>query len=223
MKKELIFSFEESLFDDKVKDLTSDIVEIGLDSCLEDGIFKDIPIVGMITKVGNIAQKIYDRHLLKQTLIFINELNNQEISQQKIDNYIKELKSNPKKASEELGRVLLLLNRNIEVIKSKILAQFFLAYIKEAISWEKFVELTEVLDRMYSTDFNLLKRIALGDNVKYSDGGYSAERLMSMGLFANPLSTVQKGDLIVAPGQTNLNLSNLGKTFCQHWIYHNNK
>lgn len=46
MKNELIFSFEKSLFDSKVKDLTNDIVELGLDSCLEDGLLKIYPLWG---------------------------------------------------------------------------------------------------------------------------------------------------------------------------------
>lgn len=217
LDSDIILSFEESLFIKDTMELASEIAEISIDSCLDDGLLKDIPFVGIAIKVYGIAQKVHDRHLIKQTLTFLTELNSQTVSVEKKEAYRQSLKDNHSKANEELGRVLLLLNRSIEANKAKILSHYFAAYINCKISWPTFIELSEVLDRMFVADFKLLDTIFKNVDLNYSEGGYSAERLMAMGLFSNPLSEAKAGDVIKAPGQCKLILSKLGRIFCQHW------
>ena len=55
----LIPAFETSLFDSNLTDLANDAVEFGIDSLLDDGIFKDIPIVSTIVGVAKTAQYIF--------------------------------------------------------------------------------------------------------------------------------------------------------------------
>ena len=57
---ELIPSFEKSLFDSSLAASGIDILEIGIDSVLQDGLFKDIPIVGTIVNMGKFAQNVHD-------------------------------------------------------------------------------------------------------------------------------------------------------------------
>ena len=54
-------------------DVFKEYLELGIDSFIEDGILKDIPIVNSIVSGLKIAKNIYDRNLLKQTLTFIKE------------------------------------------------------------------------------------------------------------------------------------------------------
>ena len=63
----IIPSFSSSLFDGS-KDSIGDIVELGIDSLLDDGAFKDIPIVSMLIGVKKTYQNIHDRNLLKRLL-----------------------------------------------------------------------------------------------------------------------------------------------------------
>lgn len=51
----IIPSFLASLFDGS-EDSIGDIVELGIDSLLDDGLFKDIPIVSMLIGVKNTYQ-----------------------------------------------------------------------------------------------------------------------------------------------------------------------
>ena len=60
----IIPSFASSLFDGS-KDHIGDITELGIDSLLDDGVFKDLPIVSMLVGVKNTYQNIHDRNLLK--------------------------------------------------------------------------------------------------------------------------------------------------------------
>lgn len=84
---ELIPSFEKSLFDSSLADCGIDFLELGIDSVLQDGLFKDIPIVGTIVSMGKFAQNVHDRNLLRQTLTFINEFNNGNFSSDEVEKH----------------------------------------------------------------------------------------------------------------------------------------
>jgi len=60
----IVPAFEVSLLD-PVFSATLDIGEVGIDSLLDDGIFKDIPIVNLVMGIGKTAQNIHERNLLQ--------------------------------------------------------------------------------------------------------------------------------------------------------------
>ena len=110
----LVPAFETTLFDPTLSDACSEMAELGIDSLLDESIYKSIPVVSLLVGIGKTAQNIHDRNLLKQTIKFINTFNEKSISPEKIKKYRKKLQSNPKYAEEELGRVIILLNSNVE-------------------------------------------------------------------------------------------------------------
>lgn len=84
------------------------------------------------------------------------------------------LSSDSKYAEEELGRVLIVLNSNIDVKKSELLAKFYHAYVEEKIDWDTFCELSDVTTRLFITDIHLLyavynKTITIQRNVKCTE------------------------------------------------------
>lgn len=181
--EELTDSFEKSLFNDS-NDVISDCLELGVDSFISDGILKEIPIVKSIVSVLKIGKNIHDRNLLKQTLTFINEFNNSNISIEKLNRYREDIENNDKKCEEELGRVLLLLNSYIDKEKSIMLAKLFKAYINIEINWNKFCEYSEIINRLFIQDFDLLRKIyysQVNDTSNINDI-YRVERLNSLGV-----------------------------------------
>ena len=66
--EKLIDDFEKSLFN-PVQPVVIDLTELSIDSLMDDGILKDLPIVSTIIGVLKISKNIHDRNLLKQTLI----------------------------------------------------------------------------------------------------------------------------------------------------------
>ena len=180
---ELIENFEKSLFNDS-NDVISDYLELGIDSFISDGILKEIPIVKSIVSVLRIGKNIHDRNLLKQTLTFINEFNNNNISIEKLNRYREGIENNDKKCEEELGRVLLLLNSYIDKEKSIMLAKLFKAYINMEINWNKFCEYSEIINRLFIQDFDFLRKIyysQVNDTSNINDV-YRVERLNSLGI-----------------------------------------
>lgn len=180
---QLTEDFEKSLFSD-TKDVLGDYIEIGIDSFINDGILKDIPIVNTIVAVLKAGKNIHDRNLLKQTLTFIDEFNKNNISEELFNSYKNQIENDSRKCEEELGRVLLLLNNFIDKEKSIMLSKLYKAYVKQEITWNEFCEYSEIINRLFIQDFSFLKDIYLGrvnDTTNRNDI-YRVERLNSLGI-----------------------------------------
>lgn len=76
----IIPTFETTLFDSSLADTFVDIAELGIDSVLDDGLLKNIPIANLLIGVGKTAQNIHDRNLLRHTLKFIRTFHENTIS-----------------------------------------------------------------------------------------------------------------------------------------------
>lgn len=179
----LVDDFEKSLFNAS-EDVISDYLEIGIDSFMNEGVLKELPIVNTIVGVLKVGKNVHDRNLLKQTLTFINEFNNNQISDDKLQRYKITIETNPKRCEEELGRILLLLNNFIDKEKSVMLAKLFKAYVEKIVSWNEFCEYSEIINRLFIQDINLLKMIYNGtvsDTTNRSDL-FRVERLNSLGI-----------------------------------------
>ena len=198
-------------------DTLTDYLEVGIDSFIEDGILKDIPIIKSITAGLKLAKNIHDRNLLKQTLSFIGELNNGTISEEQLNEYKSTIENNSKKCEEELGRVLLYLNSFIDKEKSFMLAKLFKQYIKQDINWNEFCEFAEIINRLFIQDLQILKRIKDRDiDLMFSrEDEFRAERLYSLGLVGMCFNALTWGDIKDGHINSGRTISPLGKKFCK--------
>lgn len=221
MKTNLIPSLKETLFDPTVSNMSdslADIAELGLDAVLQDGVLKDIPVLGTIASLRKTGVNLRERNLIRQTAIFITFFNNRSIGNDKLAKYRKTLEENPKKAEKELGRVILLLDRMLEEKQAQILGNFYNSYVKGALSWEKFVELSEVNGRMFLTDYSELRSIGLNPITQSEDVSdarmYQVQRLESLGLVTENRYRLHSGNILTYPKTDDrIVLTPLGKTF----------
>ena len=163
-----------------------DISEYTIDNLIKSSdTLTDFPIIKTIASVLKGAYNIYDRNLLKNTLVFIQELNSGTIDEEKYIAYKTTLEHNPNKCEKELGRVILVLNNIIDVSKSKMLSRLFKAYINKVLTWEEFCEYSEIVNRIFLEDIALLKKINDGE-VTFIDEDdkekYRIHRLNSIGV-----------------------------------------
>lgn len=191
MDNKIIPSFRDSVFTNALGDPSLDILEIGIDSIFENEILKSIPIAKIFFGIGKAVINLHDRNLLKQTFEFIKSLNSKEISEKKLNKYKNKI-SDISVAEKELGRVLILLNSFIDKEKSQILALLFRAYVNEDISWESFCEYSEVISRMFVSDFSLLIDIHKNKTTETkTNNRHQADRLSSLGLINRSMSTIR--------------------------------
>ena len=182
---ELVPALKETLFSQNYE-IVAEYAEIGIDALLDNEVLKEIPVVGTLSSLCKIGYNLHERNLIKQTLAFITEFNSNSISQEKLDEHREKLEGNPKEAEKELSRVLIILGKQIDQIQSQVLGSFYAAYIKGAISWEKFCELSEANRRMFISDYQILFEAAINDGLKIQNRElYQVDRLISLGLLQN--------------------------------------
>jgi len=145
---------------------------------------RELPIVSTIITGLKVAKNIYDRNLLRQTLTFIEELNNGTVSKDKLIAHRSTIENNPKKCEEELGRVLIYLNSFIDKEKSMMLARLYKSYVAEEINWNEFCEYSEIINRLFIQDIRLLKDIYENkiNDIENVNETYRLDRLTSIGL-----------------------------------------
>ena len=72
--KEYSNSFEKTLKNTDLQNVSIDLAEVAIDQLIDDGVFKDIPILGTIYGVGKAALQIREILFLKKIIYFLTEI-----------------------------------------------------------------------------------------------------------------------------------------------------
>ncbi len=222
----LLPSFRDSVLS-PISDPTIDLLEAGIDSVLETGALKAIPIVGTISAFCKVGINLHERNLLKQTFEFIKGFNDGSLNKETIEAHRLELESDPKKQEKELSRVIIILGKQVDELQSQVLGSFYSSFVRGSISWDKFCELSEANARMFSSDYPILTRAALENGINLdSKELYQVDRLISLGLLSQqrrlgkPIFNVSGESLGLlnssSPGEKDVTMTSFGKTFYQH-------
>ena len=140
-------------------DTVIDLTEIGIDNIFEDSVLKEIPIVKTMYSIAKTGFAIRERHMLKKTLVFLEQLNSNNISNENYIKYKEKLRNKEKAKLKELEHVLIIIDRYVEQNKSRILANLYWNYIDKKIDWDQFQELSIIVDNIYLGDFKELESI----------------------------------------------------------------
>ena len=216
---DLIFDFEKSALDATLE-LSMDIAEIGVDELFENEIIREIPFVKTVYSVYKIGTAIEERHLIKKTLLFIKQFNAKTINKKKLKKYRERLENYPEYAEEELGRVLILLNKTIDNKKAVILANLYRSYVEEEIQWDQFCELSDITDRIVLSDVKILFYAYQNKGVNlYDFDNYHLDRLISLGVLENKqrigANLILNGNPDEEKDLKDVSITNLGIIFCE--------
>lgn len=213
---ELVPAFKQSIFNESLIDDVVGIAEIGIDSILSEGLLRDLPIFNLLLGASRTIKNIQERNLLKNTAIFINEVNSHKIDEKKLQKY-KEKLGNEKTAEKELGRVLILLNQYVDNIKCRILGRLFIEYVNQELTWEKFCELSDTVTRFFLDDTLFLSEIANSpeSHIEYHIYSipYNIRRLESIGLVEVYGEYARFGDRLLQSEKMYAELTPNGKIF----------
>lgn len=164
-------------------DIFKEFIENEMDDIISNKTLRNIPVFNLVESVIQTGSALWRTNLLKQTAAFISEFNSHKINQESLEKYRKSIK-NDKNKKEELERVMLILNRNIDIEKSKILARIFCAYINSEIEWELFCEFADITEHLFLRDVELINSLKDKDYIIVSSNDYDSgfERVHSLGL-----------------------------------------
>lgn len=153
-KKDLEDSLVSSIASPNLKEIAIDIGELTLDSFLEDGIVKDIPIIGAIAKFYSLGITIRDRIFEIKILKFLKGL--EDIPIEKREAFVKKI-SGSKKFERKVGQhLLVVLERIDDLDKPALLSKIFAAFVNEEISYDFFRRLSFVVDKLFLPDLEWL-------------------------------------------------------------------
>ena len=181
----LVKSFGRSIVN-KYIDPALDVEETSVDSLLEDVILVEkIPVLKDICAPGKTVS-VSDKFFCKRLVAFIQEFNNGNISQYKMDKHIDKLKEE-KKLDPEYEQVLLLIEQCSQASQAKYLARFYQSYWNGDYDWDSFREIADANQRMFACDYAVLQSVA--SETESSGKESSVSRLVSLGLIVDRRSS----------------------------------
>lgn len=210
----LLSAFENSLFMN-FSEPGFDLLEDTLDSLINNEAVESIPIVKTVMGLCKTGAAIHERNLMRQTIAFLLGLKNGSLTEEQIAVYRKKVYKNQKRTLQELERILIVLNQQIDVQHSQILGLFYRAYIDQKIDWNTFCELDEINRRMFTSDYDVLFNFKLFKETETQHfENHKLDRLASLGLL-QPIKGKQSWE-DVQNGTTKYKLSSIGEVFYQY-------
>jgi len=141
---------------DNITNIGSDLGEIALDSLFEDGVLKDIPVIGSITGLVKATINIREKIFAKKILKFLISL--KDIPSEKRKAFVEEI-DNEKGFKKKVGEaVIVLLEKIDDVNKAEILGNLFKAYVLNKLTYNDFVKISSALGNVNYSDLNLFAR-----------------------------------------------------------------
>ena len=153
---DVVTPMAESLFNDDMKDLSMDFLEVGLDSITDNEILREIPIVKTVCAIRKTSIAIKEKFLLRKFFNFVKAFNNYGVEEEEISKRKNAIHNNEKWVYDEIEFLSVYLDDMDSVKKARILGRLYNEYLNRRINWERFCLFTEIVNRMFSYDMDML-------------------------------------------------------------------
>lgn len=171
-------SLTRSLATESLADLLGHVSETAIDSVLEDGTLRDIPVIGFITGLMKAGRDIQASLFLRKIAIFLKEMS--KASAEDRANFIAQFDSDEKQ--HKFGQaILMLLERSDDTVKPQLIAKIITAHIQGHFDITKTMRLCAIVNRCYTQDLALLNNFSDGTQ---GNNSAIAESLFSIGLLS---------------------------------------
>ena len=147
----IISSFNETLINSKLADVTEDVLESIIDRNIDDGLIKDIPIIGTLVGIVQTTQNISNYLFLRKIAAFISKV--KDISPGKRKRVIQAIDDSGKYREKVGITVLSIIDKCDSAEKAEYIAILFREFIKENIEYECFMYGSHIIQRSYLEDF----------------------------------------------------------------------
>lgn len=187
---------------EETADILSNIAEIGLDTVLNDGFLKEVPILSTAVNMYKIGNSLRERYYVKKMASFVLALNNGIADDSMRKYYRRKITDDPKRSNKELEYILILIDRYLHANKPSLLAKLYLSYLDDCITWNDFTKYAEVVDRFLPGDCETLLS---ADTYKTERdiNTDSIQRLIALGLVIEDFRTMavqeENGTLHIDP------------------------
>jgi len=143
-------SLEQTLKDSDLQNVTTDLAESFADTLLNDGLLKDIPIIGTIVGLTKAAISLNDRLLIKKLIYFISGLN--DIDQERREKLISEIDNSETQKIKVGEKLLYIIDKSDDHYTAKYIAVLFKAFLNEEISYSQFLRCSTIIQKLLIQD-----------------------------------------------------------------------
>lgn len=147
-------SLIETIKNSELKKNVADILEVGIDSFLKEGILKEIPGIGLLNGFWKTVIAIRDYRFLNKLLLFLDE--SAKLPLEKRLELIENLEDN--EFQKEAGEKLIAIIDNLETSsKSILLGKLICLFGRKVIDKEEFWRISFVIEKLPMNDLLALK------------------------------------------------------------------
>lgn len=144
-------SFEVTLTDSNLHEISFDMIEVMSDSLIEDDLLKDIPVFGTILKLSKFGLTLRDHLFVKKLIYFFKEFSDIEPDKRKkMIDLIDESKEQTSKVGEKL---LYIIDKCEDHRVSDYVGKVFKLFLQGKLSYSEFLRGTSILQSIFLPDF----------------------------------------------------------------------
>ena len=163
-KNELAISLPESI-GTELTTIQGNLMEIGVDSLLNDGVLKDIPIVSSVLGIVKTGVAVKDHLYVKKLLRFLNAF--QKLDETKRLNFVSNELSN-ESDKERFGEVMLnLIDKSDDSRKFPLYANAFKLHFNDECTYEDSLRMCTMIERTFYSDLEWING--------FEDGSFNNE------------------------------------------------
>lgn len=151
-RSNITVALETTLKNSDLQSVVLDVAEVGLDSLLNEGVFRDVPVIGAFVGLMKTGANIQDQLFLKKIIYFLSNL--KDITPEDRKKFIVDI-DNSKKFRVKVGEKILYIIDSCEDFEIAELVSKVLKYCLEGkITYEEFLKISSVLKDMNKVEFD---------------------------------------------------------------------
>ena len=152
--QKLSISLTETIKSSDLTKVSSELVEVGIDSFLTNGLLKDIPVFSVLSGIWNTGVSIRDYRFSNKLLLFLHE--SSKLPLKKRIKLIEDLEDS--NFQKEAGEKLIAIIDNLETTSKAILVGKLLnLFGQEVITKDEFWRVSFIIEKLPTTDILALK------------------------------------------------------------------
>lgn len=208
----LVKAFGESI-KENIIDTAIDIAEIGIDAIFQNSVLKEIPIIKTVYAMSNCALSIRDKFFCQRTLAFLQEFEQGKVKQDDIENHISSV--GREGINKEIEVLIQYIDLCAKIEHSKMLARFYIGYLRGEITRDVFDELAEANRRVFICDYQYLKQLVSLTKITdvLEDDESTVNRLSALGLVIDSRIKMEGVRVVEQYVDRGVHLSRFGKVF----------
>jgi hypothetical protein len=154
-------SLEKTLKDSDLQNVTIELAETFTDNLLNEGLLKDIPLLGTIIGLANAWFNLSERLLVKKLIYFLSKL--QDISAEKRKNMINTIEKSSKYKINIGEKLIYIVDKCDDHTMAEYVAELFTSFLNNKISYSDFLRGSAIIQKLFIQDLEQFINTNIGE------------------------------------------------------------